>query len=559
MNIVLSEIQSLTVDLQTAPSADQSGSGTFSLMYQQGLAEGFAGEEQVVEFKEYLENYREQGGSQERLSGPQLAQGWLEYLAGDSITVSTDTDVAIGQAAEAGNSLQIVLSGTGMSASVASENLLANGETLPVAGNGLPSETAQPNNPGLIAPVTTESAEFVTTVAANSAPHSALAIVDIPAQREQVSEAKPLSNPPATSRSLLANEATGKEPVANDLVSAREPGQAATVSARNSLAIELPVGRSTLMENTAKSAPFEKRTAEDTGVSIETLSKAKPHSIPLPMPGQNGKPADTGLAALAPDNDIPRANPVSRDPLSQQVTRQGDSTLAAIPTATIDQRDIQHLLSPTVKAMPESAREGSNLQLAEYSAQLPFVTTQQQVLNNSVLGITPGTQAAVTLANPAGANPATIPLPDQLQTLSLAPSADAVKWGQGIGERVSWMIDQKQNLATIRLDPPTLGKLDIQIRLGDDATNVTILTQHAQTRELIDSASLRLREFLQESGYQNVNVDVSQRQEQQQAKSQTSSDNSHDQAEVFNSDTEIESNQDQQQYFTGDGLVDTFA
>ena len=60
-----------------------------------------------------------------------------------------------------------------------------------------------------------------------------------------------------------------------------------------------------------------------------------------------------------------------------------------------------------------------------------------------------------------------------------------------------------------------LGKMDIQIQVKDDVTNVTINTQHAQTRDMVDGASQRLRELLQDAGYQNVNVDVSHQSDQQ--------------------------------------------
>lgn len=106
-------------------------------------------------------------------------------------------------------------------------------------------------------------------------------------------------------------------------------------------------------------------------------------------------------------------------------------------------------------------------------------------------------------------------LPPQMETLTLSNPRDQQAISQGLGDRIQWMVNQKLNTATIRMDPPALGRLDVQIQVADDVTNVTIHTQHAQTRDLIDNASIRLREYLQENGYQNVNVDVSHQQQQQ--------------------------------------------
>ena len=138
-------------------------------------------------------------------------------------------------------------------------------------------------------------------------------------------------------------------------------------------------------------------------------------------------------------------------------------------------------------------------------------------------------------ANPSNANPiSTSVLPSNLDKMVMTNPDSSAEWGSALGDRVSVMLNQKQHLATIRLDPPTLGKMDIQILVKDDVTNVTIHTQHAQTRDMVDSASYRLREILQDAGYQNVNVDVSHQSDQQKQDAQFS--NSSDANDGLDSD-----------------------
>jgi flagellar hook-length control protein FliK len=129
-------------------------------------------------------------------------------------------------------------------------------------------------------------------------------------------------------------------------------------------------------------------------------------------------------------------------------------------------------------------------------------------------------------ANPGTANTAssTSVLSNSLERMVMTNPDSTAQWGSGLGERVSVMLIQKQHLATIRLDPPSLGKMEIQIQIKDDVTNVTINTQHAQTRDMVDSASHRLKEFLQDAGYQNVNVDVSHQSDQQKNDAQFMAD-----------------------------------
>lgn len=151
-------------------------------------------------------------------------------------------------------------------------------------------------------------------------------------------------------------------------------------------------------------------------------------------------------------------------------------------------------------------------------------------------------------------------LPPQPETLTLINPRDTGAWSGGLGERINWMVNQKLNTATIRMDPPMLGRLDVHIQVTDDATNVTINTQHAQTRDMIDNASSRLREFLQENGYQNVNVDVSHQQEQrQQASEHTDDTGSAGNDSLLEQESANANPAVGNQYFSSDSMVDYFA
>jgi hypothetical protein len=104
-------------------------------------------------------------------------------------------------------------------------------------------------------------------------------------------------------------------------------------------------------------------------------------------------------------------------------------------------------------------------------------------------------------------------LPPELRQLQLSPRAGDAAWGRELGERVGFLMHNNLKQAEIRLDPPHLGKLEIQLQVQDDKAVVHIQTQTAQTRDLIDASLLRLRDALQDAGYSQVDVDVSQREQ----------------------------------------------
>lgn len=104
------------------------------------------------------------------------------------------------------------------------------------------------------------------------------------------------------------------------------------------------------------------------------------------------------------------------------------------------------------------------------------------------------------------------PLAQVTSTMHLSQNPGTNEWGQALGEKIQWMVNSKLNSAEIRIDPPNLGKMEVKINMTDDGAQIVIHTQHANTRDLIDAASFRLRDVLLEAGHQQVDVNVSHRE-----------------------------------------------
>ena len=180
--------------------------------------------------------------------------------------------------------------------------------------------------------------------------------------------------------------------------------------------------------------------------------------------------------------------------------------------------------------LKESAGRGSS-DFAAVRQQVAAAESANRIASDANVSAT-----VLPTASPATAASATQNtqlLPPHLQALSVSSSGNNQQWGDALGERVSFLINNKLNSAEIRIDPPQLGKLDIQIHIKDDSAQVVIHTQHAQTRDLVESSSFRLREILQEAGYSSVDVNVShqdsssQQNAAQQADVNTSDEASH--------------------------------
>lgn len=80
--------------------------------------------------------------------------------------------------------------------------------------------------------------------------------------------------------------------------------------------------------------------------------------------------------------------------------------------------------------------------------------------------------------------------------------------GRQLGERLALMVRGDLQQATIRLDPPELGMMDVRITVQNDQTQVQIVVQNPQVREALESQSVRLREFLEQQGLSLSKLDI---------------------------------------------------
>ncbi|MDH3220878.1 MAG: flagellar hook-length control protein FliK, partial [Gammaproteobacteria bacterium] len=308
------------------------------------------------------------------------------------------------------------------------------------------------------------------------------------------------------------------------------------------------------------------------GESVATRDSS-PRPLPVTADGRATAPAVHAMRMQPLEAEAAGAvvSPNAQKPLERMISSSiapaetGSAQQPAIPPRDVDGATAENLrmtdLRDAFKLPQATQKTVSETPLADATSGRAVDLSAQAAANNASQAPTAAQPLLHSLAAPGAATPAAqqAVLPGPLDVMNIPRNADSSDWGNGLGERVNWMINQKQNSATIRLDPPSLGRLDVHVRVADDATTITIQTQHAQTRDLIETAALRLRDYLQESGYQNVNVDVSQRQDQQHTRSQTQHGYSEG-GDEFDPDQNLDPGRILHSGFmSGEGLVDTFA
>ncbi len=134
-------------------------------------------------------------------------------------------------------------------------------------------------------------------------------------------------------------------------------------------------------------------------------------------------------------------------------------------------------------------------------------------------GVIAGVQAG---AGSPGHTPAATasaqPDPSQLQ---LQPPLGHRDWGASLGNRVSWMVNNHQQSAELRLNPPHLGTVEVRIDMShDQQASINFTAHHGQVREALEAALPRLREMLAEQGVNLLGANVSDQSFAQQQQAQ---------------------------------------
>jgi flagellar hook-length control protein FliK len=86
---------------------------------------------------------------------------------------------------------------------------------------------------------------------------------------------------------------------------------------------------------------------------------------------------------------------------------------------------------------------------------------------------------------------------------------------QQLAEKVRWMVNTKNLVADIRLDPAELGSVHVKVAMSGESATVNFVVQSQHARDAMDNATPRLREMLAEKG-----IELGQSSVEQESKGQ---------------------------------------
>lgn len=210
----------------------------------------------------------------------------------------------------------------------------------------------------------------------------------------------------------------------------------------------------------------------------------------------------------------PRADSAVTQPLAAgAATRRQQAHAPALqaghphapPAMQADARVADNATTPWLQALAEARELAAERGLAPQDGDATGASAP--LAGERGVGAVPALQALAVAAarTEAGTGPGLFAAP-------LAVGQAGAQWAGELEARVQWLAGSNLRSAEIQLDPPELGPLQVQVQSHRDGASVHFTTHSATVRDLVEQSLPRLREMLESSGMNLLDVNVAQQQ-----------------------------------------------
>jgi flagellar hook-length control protein FliK len=94
-------------------------------------------------------------------------------------------------------------------------------------------------------------------------------------------------------------------------------------------------------------------------------------------------------------------------------------------------------------------------------------------------------------------------------TYNISQSFDSPNWDKAINQQVVWMVQNKLQTASLTINPPHLGPVQIMMQIDNQQATVQFVSEQPEIREALQNALPLLADMLKQSGIQLGHADVS--------------------------------------------------
>jgi len=160
------------------------------------------------------------------------------------------------------------------------------------------------------------------------------------------------------------------------------------------------------------------------------------------------------------------------------------------------------------------ARSAADKPQTESPVSTKAVQADLQDASNAARAVKAAPEAAIKPVDTAPTAATVVPALQQTLTVSqqaaiagqavdrLAPTVGGKGWDQAVGQKVLWMATNGTQTASLTLNPPDLGPLQVVLHVTNQHADATFITAQPEVKQALENAMPKLREMMDQAGIQ---------------------------------------------------------
>jgi flagellar hook-length control protein FliK len=253
--------------------------------------------------------------------------------------------------------------------------------------------------------------------------------------------------------------------------------------------------------------PIAIEKAQVAAVSLSNFESQKPSKLEAVV--RNRQDITTGLSNLL--SQAKNTNPPNKDAGNTQSTGDhGEVSLNQDRWSDVAAKQSAANVTSENKGVLGAFKDGALSSVAgqainNESSKLALSAVKESIIKDTAAKgmVIPANYQLVTQMN------ATMPIQQAGSTNSINACPGKTGWDQAISQKVVWMVGAGEQSATLTLNPPDLGPLQVVINVHNDKADTTFISNNAEVRQALQDGMANLREKMGESGIRLGQANVS--------------------------------------------------
>ena len=207
--------------------------------------------------------------------------------------------------------------------------------------------------------------------------------------------------------------------------------------------------------------------------------------------------------------DVNGNAPISLNAVSQDTNKERTApalTTGKLPDNTPDSRAGKPVSADTADFKMASTAAAPNATASMFSEQ---ITAARRADALSTLESMPDIANQPVAAATSQALLSSVSVINSVASTKLTPSVGSDAWGPALGEKIVWMAADGRQTASLTLNPPDMGPLQIILNVTNDQATASFFSAQPEVRHALESALPKLREMMGDAGIQLGQATVS--------------------------------------------------